>query len=372
MSGARPRNEMELTDRISSIKERIADGRYQSESAVREAIVLPILDELGWDVWNPDAVIRELSLSGRRVDYALAVHPSRPNILIEVKAIGGAGGADRQLFEYAFHEGVPMAVLTDGREWHFYLPGEQGPYEERRVYKLDFMEREARDSSRILERYLGFGRVKSGAALEDAKHDFREASQHRLAAQSIPKAWRELVAEPDELLIELVAERAESICGYRPDATEIEKFLIDRERSFRPRPTILSPVASETTRRAVQTQGEPSGSRIEYRLLGTTYSAPNAIEALIEILKFLGDRQPEFWSRVEPLVRLRKRHHIARSRRDVYPDKPELEQYTREIARGWWLGTNISNQVKKRILEAACKASDLRFGADLQIHLPNT
>lgn len=363
---------MELTKRISTIRERIAEGRYQSESAVREAIILPILDELGWDVWNTDIVIRELNLSGRRVDYGLAIHPARPNIFIEVKAVGGVGGADRQLFEYAFHEGVPMAVLTDGKEWHFYLPGEQGPYEERRVYKLDFMERDPQDSSLILERYMGFGRVKSGVALEDAKRDFREASQHRLAAQSIPKAWRELVEEPDELLIELIAERAESICGYRPDAVEIERFLIEHEQNFRERATVLPPLGSGPARRAVQSHGEPGTSRIEYRLLGAPHTAPNAIEALIEILRFLGNSRPEFWSRIEPLVRLRKRNHIARSRRDVYPDKPDLEQYTREIAPGWWLGTNISNQVKKRILEAACKAAGLRFDTDLQIHLPNT
>ena len=35
-----------------------------------------------------------------------------------------------------------MAILTDGQEWSFYLPGEQGRYDERRVYKPDLLERE--------------------------------------------------------------------------------------------------------------------------------------------------------------------------------------------------------------------------------------
>ena len=363
---------MELIQRISAIRERISDGRYQSESAVREAIILPILDELGWDVWNPDIVIRELNLSGRRVDYGLAVHPARPNIFIEVKAIGGAGGADRQLFEYAFHEGVPMAVLTDGREWHFYLPGEQGRYDERRVYKLDFMEREAQDSRRILERYMGFARVRSGEALEDAKHDFREASQHRLAAQSIPRAWREIVEEPDELLIELIAERAESICGYRPDAVEIERFLIDHERNLQERPVVPLPRRTEAGQQVSQSRENLRVPKIEYRLLGQNYTASNAIDALIAILKSLGNRRPEFWTDLEPLARSRTRNHIARSRHDVYPGKPELEQYTLEIVPGWWLGTNIANREKRRLLEAACKAAGLRIGTDLQISLPNT
>jgi len=58
-------------------------------------------------------------------------------ILIEVKQVGQSKGADRQLFEYAFHKGVPMAILTDGQEWNFFLPTEQGDYSERQLYKLD-------------------------------------------------------------------------------------------------------------------------------------------------------------------------------------------------------------------------------------------
>ena len=86
----------------------------------------------------------EFSLEGRRVDFALCHPANRPAVFVEVKKVGGAKGADKQLFEYAFHSGVPMAILTDGQEWSFYLPGEQGRYDERRVYKLDLLERNVR------------------------------------------------------------------------------------------------------------------------------------------------------------------------------------------------------------------------------------
>jgi hypothetical protein len=39
-----------------------------------------------------------------------------------------------------------MAVLTDGQEWHFFLPTEQGDYGERRVYKLDLLERDPQEA----------------------------------------------------------------------------------------------------------------------------------------------------------------------------------------------------------------------------------
>jgi len=54
-------------------------------------------------------------------------------VFIEVKQVGQSDGGERQLFEYAFHRGVPMAILTDGQEWHFFLPAKQGDYGDRRV-----------------------------------------------------------------------------------------------------------------------------------------------------------------------------------------------------------------------------------------------
>jgi hypothetical protein len=120
-----------------------------------------LLRELGWPIDNTQVVCPEYSLEGRRVDYALC-HPARkPIAFIEVKQIGQSIGAERQLFEYAFHIGVPLAILTDGQEWNFFLPAEQGDYAERRVYKLDVVEREIEESVSRLERYLGYGQVSS-------------------------------------------------------------------------------------------------------------------------------------------------------------------------------------------------------------------
>ena len=89
-----------------------------------------------------------------RADFALCHPPIKPAIFIEVKQPGKAEDAVRQALEYAFHTGVPFIVLTDGRTWSFYLPAEQGSYEERRVYKLDFFERAPVEATETLSRYL--------------------------------------------------------------------------------------------------------------------------------------------------------------------------------------------------------------------------
>ena len=148
-----------LRELLDTIRQKLAQGRYPNETAVREAIVLPVLQLLGWDILDPFAVRREYPVGGRKVDYGLFVHPSAPDLLIEVKAVGLIVGGDKQLFEYAFHEGVPMVLLTDGKEWSFYLPAGQGSYDDRRVYKLDILERDPTECCRALSRYLAFERV---------------------------------------------------------------------------------------------------------------------------------------------------------------------------------------------------------------------
>ena len=164
---------MGLEQDNEGIREGIKAGRFINEASVSQGIVLRLLHALGWPSYDTQVVWPEYSLSGRRVDFALCHPSSKPIAFIEVKQIGQSDLAERQLFEYAFHEGVPMAILTDGREWNFFLPGEQGDYGERRVYKLDIVERDLAECATRLRRYLLHSDVASGAAIQAARDDYQ-------------------------------------------------------------------------------------------------------------------------------------------------------------------------------------------------------
>lgn len=358
-----------LEDIILKIKERINSGQFRSETAVREAIVLPILQALNWDIFDPASVLREFSLSGRRVDYALASRPPRVEIFIEVKAVGLATGADRQLFEYAFHEGIPFAILTDGREWNFFLPAEQGSYDDRRVQKLDIVERPSHEVKSIFDRYLDRMRVHSGDALESARLDYRSIARRSEAARKIPDAWRELVREPDEQLIELIAARTATLCGFRPGSEDVEAFLVGSTSTG----LEVAPAAVPDMPRT-SGANEPisfSERNVQYRLFGKARQARNATEALVDILRTLQSRDGTFLERLAPIVPGRTRNHVAREKSDVYPGRPELVDFTIELVPGWWLGTNISNRDKMRIIEKACQLERLTLQRDVVISLPN-
>jgi hypothetical protein len=92
---------------------------------------------------------------------------------------------------------------------------------------------------------------------------------------------------------------------------------------------------------------------------------------VIDILKIISAKDAAFLEKLSASVSSRSRNHIARSPEAVYPLKPQLAEYTTEILPGWWLGTNIANREKMRIIRKACEAAKLTFGKDVVIALPN-
>lgn len=217
---------MSLENEIIDIQEGIRNHKFTSEQSISQGILLRLLSALDWPIYDTQIVIPEYDIGDkRRVDFALCTKNNKPMIFIEGKKLGNTDGADRQVFEYAFHSGIPLAIVTDGKEWHFYLPAEPGNYDERRVYKLDLIEREVEESSYRLKRYIGYDNVCSGNFLENAREDYRNVTKERQAKASIPTAWNKLLDEEDEMLLEIVSGKVESLCGYEPTKNQILNFL---------------------------------------------------------------------------------------------------------------------------------------------------
>jgi hypothetical protein len=238
---------MSLIERIHTVRQRLREKALVNEASVSIGVVLPILDALGWPAFDPSVVAPEYNVGTRRVDFALLTH-GRPAVFVEVKQPGLAGQADRQLFEYAFHEGVPIAILTDGATWHVYLPAMQGSYDDRRVYLLDLLERDPEESAARLQRYLSRDAVESGEAFERAQADYKRSRQRKGAEAAIPQAWANLVAEPR--LADLLASEVESVCGFQPESADLATFLSSLRSNAShpppPRPKPTPPVADPT------------------------------------------------------------------------------------------------------------------------------
>jgi hypothetical protein len=364
---------MALEQDIDEIRAAIKAGGFANEAAVSQGIILRLLYTLGWPVYDTQRVIPEYALEGRRVDYALCHPPGKPVAFIEVKMLGQSNGAEKQLFEYAFHKGVQLAVLTDGQEWNFFLPGEQGDYGERRVYKLDVVEREASECVLRLNRYLQYKAVVSGTAIEAAREDYRNASRQRQIIGTLPRAWAQLVSEEDAQLLELLADRVEGLCGYRPDPDTVAAFLRVNANGGPSNQTISAlPAQPRVSARIPVPPGSARPSRtIGFELYGQHHSARNALEVLVKILEELTARDSTFPERFASRPRHgRTRRYLSRTPAELYPDRPDLAQdYSRQLNSGWWIGTNYSRRAISRIIELACDVAHLQYGSDLHAEL---
>ena len=234
---------MTLNEHLDDIRDDLRREIFTNEASISQFIVLRLLHTLGWP-YNPQVIIPEYLMEGRKVDFALCHPPLNPLVCIEVKQIGQIGRAERRLFEYLFRRRVPIAILTDGREWHFFQPSGQGDYKEHRVYKLDLIGTDNQESSERLNRYLNYKLIRTGEAIRAFEDDYRDITKQRDIETSVPKAWIKLVEEGDEFLIDVVAEKTESLCGYKPTDEQVLDFLqsLKREKSPEEAHSPISPV----------------------------------------------------------------------------------------------------------------------------------
>lgn len=376
---------MALAQDIEDIRAGIKAGRFANEASVSQGIVLRILHSLSWPSYDTRVVCPEFSLGGRRVDYALCHPAGKPIAFIEVKQIGQSDGAERQLFEYAFHAGVPMAILTDGQEWNFFLPGEQGDYGERRVYKLDIVERDVQECVARLERYLRHDAIASGSAIEAAREDYRNVAKERQILSALPVAWEKLVSDEDEMLLEVVADRVENLCGFKPDPDTVAKFLKSMAGSpfeFPRQPAVQRQQRESVkpepiqTRPAIQSPYQPRHAAgipqaIGFTLDGRARPGRNACDVMIQVFEALTARDATFPERFASLPKHgRTRRYIARNQDELYPGRPDLcREHATKLQSGWWASTNHSKATIGRIIEMACVVAGLRYNSDLTVNL---
>lgn len=116
-----------MYDRLSTLAERLDLVRNSSlnEEATKTALVLPLIRELGYDIFNPSEVIPEFTADvgikrGEKVDYAIC-RDGLPIILFECKPCGAKlDSYSSQLYRYFSVTNARIAILTDGIVYRFY------------------------------------------------------------------------------------------------------------------------------------------------------------------------------------------------------------------------------------------------------------
>ena len=119
---------MEVGDKIGILAQRVAKMRetVETEEATKNAFIMPFLQALGYDVFDPNMVIPEYTADvgvkkGEKVDYAIKIN-GKIAIIVECKASKEQLSPKHmsQLFRYFTVTEARFGVLTNGVQYWFF------------------------------------------------------------------------------------------------------------------------------------------------------------------------------------------------------------------------------------------------------------
>jgi hypothetical protein len=119
---------MDFIDEVKALAARIPNLKdsIMTEEATKNALVMPMINILGYNVFDPTEVVPEFTADhgtkkGEKVDYAI-IKDGEPIILIECKTLGSDLNTNHasQLFRYFNVTSAKVGILTNGTTYRFF------------------------------------------------------------------------------------------------------------------------------------------------------------------------------------------------------------------------------------------------------------
>lgn len=229
------------------------------------------------------------------------------------------------------------------------------------------------------QRYLAYSEVLSGKAIQNARDDYKNVSKDRQIQNTLPEAWRRLLEEEDDLLLELVADKVETICGFKPSLDTVANFISKKVSSGTINLSTPSPLSSVQQKTQPLIHSAQKAEHIDYNdavsfkdfsgfvLDGIKHQGRTAKDVMIKVLGELRSRDDSFLQRFASLPHHgRRRRYISRNKMELYPGRSDLcEEFSEQHFGDWWISTNHSKKTIKEIIEIACQVLGIKFGKDL-------
>jgi hypothetical protein len=235
------------------------------EASTKQAVVLRMLSFLGWDIFNVDEVCPDYAANSSHVSYALRTGDTN-KIFVEVKKIGEKlDNHQKKFVDIASGEGADIAVLTNGLTWWFYLSSSNGSWQQKWFFSADFFTQEPDTFVPQLVDLLTMNKVSKGQALKTAKDLFHDKEQ-KMAADFLPKAWNQIISQPNKIFIELLSLQTEKLCGYKVDIKSIETFLnqhVDEWLITDITSTVTAPPSTSLEPEIFDSKGKPTSTTSE-------------------------------------------------------------------------------------------------------------
>jgi hypothetical protein len=220
---------MDFIDQLRALASRIENtkGLVHTEEATKNAMVMPFIHALGYNVFDPLEVTPELiadigTKKGEKVDYAILMD-AKPIILFECKKSGGDLSINHasQLFRYFHVTEARFGVLTNGLTYRFFTDLEkpnkmdEKPFLEFNI--LDFKDQDVEELKKF---------TKSAFNVDEILTTANELKYTR----SIQNVLAEWLNNPSEEFVRLVS--GDLLAGKRFTSTVKDQFSHITRRAF--------------------------------------------------------------------------------------------------------------------------------------------
>lgn len=220
---------MDFIDHLRVLSSRVAANKdkIQTEEATKNAMVMPLIQILGYNVFDPLEVTPELvadvgTKKGEKVDYAI-LKDGKPIILFECKKSGADLHINHasQLFRYFHVTEARFGVLTNGLVYKFFTDLEKpNKMDEKPFFEfsiLDFKERDVEELKKFAKTAFDLDTILTTA--NDLK--YTRAIQNRLA---------EWMTSPSEEFVRLVSSELLGNKKFMPAVRD--QFTLITKRAF--------------------------------------------------------------------------------------------------------------------------------------------
>ncbi len=194
------------------------------EASTKQAVVLRLLSLLGWDIFDVEEVAPEYSADGVTVSFGLRIGGT-VQLLLDVKRNAeDPDGLRKQLVALSTQEAVELCAYTDGPNWCFFLTSARGGVNQKQCHAIDILEQKPEEVAADLIGFLSREKVAGGSHIEAARISLQN-QKRKMAAEILPEAWNRVVSEPNHILVEILSDATEKLCGFKAEPDAVDAFI---------------------------------------------------------------------------------------------------------------------------------------------------
>ena len=204
-------------ERISSLQTRLRTNRLKvrTDEAARSALILPFIQSLGYDIFDPDEVLPSFTRGQGRADFVV-FEAEQPRIVISLAQNPADLTADRavRLAECFANVGATAAILTDGSLYRVHTDADQpGKMDEEPLLSVDLGGEAAVDPSVLT------GLTKEGFDIAS----LATAAKARRYDEAVRRAVGDELADPSETFVDIISNRMRA-AGFEPQGDIFQKI----------------------------------------------------------------------------------------------------------------------------------------------------